>query len=162
MIWTLTIECIMGMYQQHDCVRVIEIESEASLLDLHDAIQAAVHFDRDHLFEFFGGRNWRNRKVVFEDSYDTGDLFDTYASIPLEDVYPLPKGCKLHYHFDFGDDWYFEVKKNRKKRAGYSQQLRDHQRVGDGLLGHSGLDPDQKQVSPDQPDADVVGQDRDQ
>ena len=115
MIWTLTIECIMGMYQRHDCVRVIEIESEASLLDLHDAIQAAVNFDRDHLFEFFGGRNWRNRKVVFEDSYDTGDLFDTYASIPLEDVYPLPKGCKLHYHFDFGDDWFFEVKKSRKQ-----------------------------------------------
>jgi len=115
MIWTLKVECIMGFYQQHECVRVIEIDSEDSLLDLHYAIQKAVDFDRDHLFEFFGGRNWRNRKVVFEDRYSTDDPFDVYASIALEDVYPLPKSCKLIYHFDFGDDWFFQIKKSRKK-----------------------------------------------
>ncbi len=115
MIWTLTIECIMGIYQRHKCVRVVEIDSEASLLDLHNAIQDAVDFDGDHLFEFFGGRNWRNRKVVFGDDYGAEDPFDTYSSITLEEVYPLPKSCKLIYHFDFGDDWYFEVKRSRKK-----------------------------------------------
>ncbi len=115
MIWTLTVKCIMGMYQKHKCARVIEIDSEASLLDLHYAIQDAVDFDNDHLFEFFGGRNWRNRKVVFEEDYDAEALFDTYASVTLEKVYPLPKGCKLIYHFDFGDDWYFGVSKSRKK-----------------------------------------------
>jgi hypothetical protein len=30
-------------------------------------------------------------------------------------VYPLPKSCKLYYHFDFGDDWYFGIRKIRKK-----------------------------------------------
>ncbi len=115
MIWTLTIECIMGMGQSHECVRVVEMDSETSLLDLHNAIQDAVAFDQDHLFEFFGGRNWRNRKVVFVDNCDTENLFDIYSTITLEEVYPLPKGCKLIYHFDFGDDWFFEVKKSRKK-----------------------------------------------
>lgn len=115
MIWTLTIECIVGMYQEHECVRVVEIDSEASLLDLHNAIQDAVDFDRDHLFEFFGGRNWRNHKVVFGDSYDAENIFDVYSSITLEEVYPLPKSCKLFYHFDFGDDWFFKIRKSRKK-----------------------------------------------
>ena len=115
MIWTLTIECIMGMYQSHECVRVLEIHSAASLLELHIAIQDAVDFDQDHLFEFFGGRHWRNRKVAFEDRYEDADPFDTYANITLEDVYPLPSGCKLIYHFDFGDDWFFEIKRSRKR-----------------------------------------------
>lgn len=115
MIWTLRIECIWGMYLEEECIRIMEIDSKSSLLDLHEAIQDAVDFDRDHLFEFFGGRNQRNRKVVFENSFDWEASFDIYDSITLERVYPLPKSCKLYYHFDFGDDWYFEIKLTRNK-----------------------------------------------
>ncbi|MFV9691694.1 MAG: IS1096 element passenger TnpR family protein, partial [Desulfobacteria bacterium] len=87
----------------------------SSLLDLHDTIQDVVDFDRDHPFEFFAGRNYRNRKLVFGNSFDWEENADTYAETTLEQVYPLPKSCKLYYHFDFGDDWYFEIRKGRKK-----------------------------------------------
>ena len=40
---------------------------------------------------------------------------DKYDETTLEQVYPLPKSRKLYYHFDFGDDWYFEIHKNREK-----------------------------------------------
>jgi hypothetical protein len=93
----------------------MEIDSKSSLLDLHEAVQDAVDFDRDHLFEFFGGRHQRDRKVVFENSYAWEASFDIYDGITLEQVYPLPKSCKLYYHFDFGDDWYFEIKLIRRK-----------------------------------------------
>jgi hypothetical protein len=33
----------------------------------------------------------------------------------LEQVFPLEKRLKLYYHFDFGDDWYFEITKARNK-----------------------------------------------
>ena len=115
MIWTLRVECIWGIHLEEECIRVIEIESESSLMQLHDVIQDAVDFDRDHLFEFFAGRNWRNRKVLFDDSFHWEDSFEAYDSITLEEVYPLPKSCKLYYHFDFGDDWYFEIRKSRRK-----------------------------------------------
>lgn len=115
MIWTLRIECIAGTYWKGECVRTVEIESESSLFELHEAIQNAVDFDQDHLFEFFAGRNFRNRKVVFDDSLDWEDSFSTYSQIGLDQVYPLPKSCKLYYHFDFGDDWYFEIRRSRKK-----------------------------------------------
>ncbi len=115
MIWTLTIECVMGMYLKHECIRKVEIDSEASLLDLHDVIQDAVNFDRDHPFAFFAGRNWRNRKVVFGAGDAVEDIFDTYASFTLERIYPLPKNCRLYYYFDFGDNWHFEIRKSRKK-----------------------------------------------
>ena len=106
MIWTLRIECVYGFYLEKECIRTIEIDSGTSLFKLHDTILDIVKFDRDHHFEFFAGRNHRNRKLFFEESYD----FTT-----LEQVYPLPKSCKLYYHFDFGDDWYFEIRKGRKK-----------------------------------------------
>ena len=115
MIWTLRIDCIWGMHLEEECIRMMEIDSKSSLLDIHEAIQDAVGFDRDHMFEFFGGRNQRNRKVVFENSSDWEASFDIYDSITFERVYPLPKSCKLYYHFDFGDDWYFEIKPTRNK-----------------------------------------------
>ncbi len=115
MLWTLRIECVFGLYLEEECIRTIEIDSGSSLFDLHETIQDAVDFDRDHLFEFFAGRNYRNRKVVFEDSFDWEESGDIYTETTLEQVYPLPKSCKLYYHFDFGDDWYFEIRKSRKK-----------------------------------------------
>ena len=94
----------------------LQIPESASLMDLHEAIQEAVDFDNDHLFEFYSGRNERNRKIVYgrdEDSWET-DL-DVYYEIFLEDIYPLPEKCKLYYLFDFGDSWHFEISKQRKK-----------------------------------------------
>ena len=114
MIWTLKIECVWGMHLQEECIRLIEIDSGSSLLELHEAIQDAVDFDGDHLFEFFVGRNWRNRKVVFDDAIDWDESFETYSNITLDQVYPLEKSLKLYYHFDFGDDWHFEIRKGRR------------------------------------------------
>ena len=115
MIWELRIECIYGPYLEKEFIRTIEIDSKSSLLDLYDFIQDAVAFDRDHLFEFFVGRNHRNRTLVFGENFDWEESIDIYSETILEQVYPLPKSCKLYYHFDFGDDWYFEIRKGRKK-----------------------------------------------
>ena len=115
MIITLRVQCVWGMHLQEECVRVIEIEDSASLLDLHAAIQDSVGFDYDHLFEFFAGRNHRHRKLVFADGVDWEYEAEALDEVTLERVYPLPKSMKLYYHFDFGDDWHFEIRKSRKK-----------------------------------------------
>lgn len=109
MIWTLRVECIRGMHWKEECVRVIEIESSASIYDLHYAIQRAVQFDNDHGYQFYSGRAERNRAV------DIGYDYDDNIRITLDSIYPLPKYHKLFYWFDFGDDWIFEIRKSRKK-----------------------------------------------
>lgn len=85
------------------------------LYDLHLYIQEIINFDNDHLFEFFVGRNWGNRKVVFRDEDEFG--FEEVRSLDtaLNELYPL-NGMKLFYHFDFGDSWMFTIKKARKKK----------------------------------------------
>ena len=73
-----------------------------------------LDFDNDHLFEFYAGKNERNRKIEFSD--EPGSPYDgqNYERVLLKDIYPL-KGMKLYYIFDLGDHWLFEIRKSRKK-----------------------------------------------
>ena len=91
-----------------------EVPDICSLFDVHLFIQNIINFDNDHLFEFYAGRNDRNRKIEF--SGDPGSPYGggDYESILLKDIYPL-KGLKLYYLFDLGDSWLFEIRKRRKK-----------------------------------------------
>lgn len=114
MILTLTVECVDGMYLEDECVRVIEIDETASLYDLHEAIQDAVGFARDHPFEFFlansaspqAHKRWLTEQEKWEEK--ERDFFRTR----LNSIYPLGRK-KLYYLFDFGDDWTFEIRKGR-------------------------------------------------
>lgn len=115
MIWTLKIDCLWGWYLEDECVRVIEIDSRATLDDLHEAIQDAVEFSKDHPFEFYGGRNRKNRKLLFDGVAPRRGSMSVYSGTTLDQVYPLPKGLRLFYHFDFGDNWYFGISKSQKK-----------------------------------------------
>jgi len=92
----------------------IEVPDICSLFDLHLFIQNTIEFGNDHLFEFYAGRNDRNRKIVFSKESGYPDDEDVYDNILLKDVYPL-NGLKLYYLFDFGDNWIFEMLKRRKK-----------------------------------------------
>lgn len=94
----------------------LEIPKSASLIDLHEAIQRAMDFDNDHLFDFFSGRNERSSNSVCGRNQEIWeDASDDYYDLLLEDIYPLPNKFKLYYLFDYGDNWLFEIAKQRKK-----------------------------------------------
>ena len=125
----MRIECVTGRYHEADWVRVVEMDCGTTLLDLHDLIQGLIGFDRDHLFEFYAGRNYRQRAVVFGDmdnedrdwhicqqpsvTFDDmedegegeGEGGESCETLTLEKIFPLGKNLKLYYYFDFGDDW---------------------------------------------------------
>ncbi len=110
MIWTFKIELLFGMNAEEACVRIIEIDSSSTLEALHYAIQDAVAFDDDHLYEFYLSRTERSGgRTSFNDENET--IYD----LTLEDVFPLEKGKKLYYLFDYGDEWLFKITKSGKK-----------------------------------------------
>lgn len=113
MITTLRVRCL----PMEKCIRLIEIDYTASVLDLHFAIQQAVDFDDSHLFEFFIGRTPRNRSLYVGEkpNWDTFDPYKEYDNISLSEVFPLPSGMKLFYLFDFGDSWFFQITKSPRK-----------------------------------------------
>ena len=118
----------------------IEVPADTTLSELHDTIGRLVHFDDDHLHEFFAGRNWRDRKVTFGEPASPLEINDA-EEVPLSKVFPLHKGHKLYYHFDFGDDWLFEVtchsdtrqaaRKSRKPRLAQEKGHRPIQYPGE-------------------------------
>ena len=113
MIITLRVKCL----SVEECIRLIEIDSMASILDLHFAIQQAVDFDDAHMFEFFVGRTQRNRTIFVggKPNWDTFDPYKKYEKVSLSEVFPLPSGMKLFYLFDFGDSWMFQITKSPRK-----------------------------------------------
>ena len=112
MILNLTIECVFGHYLEEQCIRVIEIEEDACLYDLHDAIQDAVDFGRDHPFTFYIANSWRGKRQWLSEKEGWEDREHDFCMIKLKDIYPLGRK-KLYYLFDFGDQWTFEVRKAR-------------------------------------------------
>ena len=116
MIYTLSVKCAWGLYLTEPCVRVIEIRDNATLLDLHYAIQKAVEFDCDHMFEFFAGRNYRKRAIIFSEASEPECDAGVKDEISLQRIWPLPKSMNLFYRFDFGDDWKFQINKERAVR----------------------------------------------
>lgn len=112
MIWLLKIELLFGAYAEDGWEGEIEIESTATLEDLHFAIIEAVNFDNDHLYEFYVSRTERSRDRIRFD-VENGEIFTR----TLESLYPLEKGRKLFYMFDYGDHWLFKVTKSRKKQS---------------------------------------------
>jgi hypothetical protein len=83
-------------------VRVIEVKESFTLEQLHDYIQEIVAFDKDHLYEFYIGKNTRNKSGAISEN------------MKLNEIYPMT-GYKLYYLFDFGDSWLFQIKKSRKR-----------------------------------------------
>ncbi|MCX6550465.1 MAG: hypothetical protein NTY02_05565 [Acidobacteria bacterium] len=137
MTYRLRVTCICGAYLKEDCVRVLALDSGASLLDLHHCIQNAVSFDRDHPYEFytansgspFAVRNW----ITMEDEW--AEKVAAFGRTQLKDIWPMGRK-KLYYWFDFGDRWIFEV---RKMRAGQG----DETLSTPGVIERIGPDPQQ-------------------
>ena len=115
MILTLNVRCVSGARLTESCLRVIEIDEDATLVDLHDAIQDAVHFGRDHPYGFFlahshrGNRDWLSKEEEWEDREAD------YMERRLGDLFPTGRK-RLHYLFDFGDQWTFEIRPERGRK----------------------------------------------
>ena len=100
-----------------ECIRVIEIEYDASFLQLRRAIQKAVDFDNDHLFQFYLDRHPGQHAYTIggEPSWNGSNAVRRYRKINIAGTWPLPTGYKLYYLFDFGDQWIFQINKTQHK-----------------------------------------------
>ncbi len=110
MIWTLKIKLLLGLYAKNKWEGLLEIDSSSTLDELHIAIQNAVGFDNDHLYEFYISRTERSRERIQFDDENEGVYINT-----IENIFPLNDKKKLFYMFDYGDSWLFQVSVSRKK-----------------------------------------------
>jgi hypothetical protein len=106
MIFALKVSLVSGAYATGKWQGVIEIDSSSTLEELHFAIQGALSFDNDHLYEFYSARTERSRQRTTYDD-ENGALYDK----TVESLFPLPERRSLYYLFDYGDSWTFKVTK---------------------------------------------------
>jgi hypothetical protein len=66
---------------------IIEIPVNYSLFDFHLYIQKNTEFENDHLFEFYAGRNERNRKLIFSEDSGYPDDGGEYSNILLQRMF---------------------------------------------------------------------------
>lgn len=130
-IWTLKVKLVSGIHARGPWEATIQIDSSATLEDLHFAIQSVVGFSDDHLYMFYVARTRRSRdRTAFED--EDGSLYET----TLAELFPLADGRKLFYWFDFGDDWIFSISRTRT-----APQIPDKGRKYPKLVGTRGNTP---------------------
>jgi len=102
-IYTLKITFAYGN-KEYPWWRTIEVREDFTLHKLHNYIQEIIEFDNDHLYEFYAGKNPRNR------------LYEISKSTKLNELFPMD-GLKLYYLFDFGDNWLFKIMKLKKTKT---------------------------------------------
>lgn len=89
--------------------RVIAIDAQATLEDLHEAIQSIYDFDNDHLYAFFmDNEAWSRTGDSYFDPRGEMDDQKPADAFQLGEVGLYVKQAFL-YLFDFGDQWAFEI-----------------------------------------------------
>jgi len=86
--------------------RIVKLSHNTKLHKLHLIIQEAFDFDNDHMYAFYTGTSYKNRKEF----YCANPLGESneYEDLTVEDA-EIYKGQKFMYLFDFGDMWKFEI-----------------------------------------------------
>ena len=107
-ILTLKVTLLFGLYATEDWEGTLEVDGKSRLQELHTAIQRALNFDDDPLYEFFIARTERAKDKNTFDSENGGNYAKT-----IDSLYPLPDKRNLYYLFDYGDSWLFKITRTR-------------------------------------------------
>ena len=78
MIQEIKVTCVSGCYLKDDWIRIFEIDSPSSLYDLYEAIQDAIDFNGNHLYDFYAGTHAYHRKLIFVDDQEWEDREDRF------------------------------------------------------------------------------------
>jgi hypothetical protein len=85
--------------------RPMALSSDHTLDDLHYSIQEAFDFDADHLYAFYMDNRWDSEERFESPDSEEGPHADEVKIGELG----LAANQSFIYHFDFGDDWRFDV-----------------------------------------------------
>jgi hypothetical protein len=95
--------------------RTIAVRSDQRLVDVHNALQAALGWDDDHLYSFWlRGTFWARDGSEYTHPFHAAEpnLLGSLAIGPAPksaaarlDRLKLRKGQRIAYLFDFGDEW---------------------------------------------------------
>jgi hypothetical protein len=94
-------------------VGLLSLGEDDMLGDLHNIIQETLHWDSDHLYEFIIDGTPRDKRAIYSCKADPGyaheSIFRGFAEQTKIGSLNLVQGQQFFYHFDYGDNWFFEI-----------------------------------------------------
>lgn len=85
--------------------RRLDLASDLRLDQVHEVLQVAFRWGGHHLHEFYGdGPRWEAERFLSGFQLDDAEDGTPETGVHLEQVMHSP-GDRLHYWYDFGDDW---------------------------------------------------------
>lgn len=115
MVSTLKISCISGPWLDSECVRFIDIPENASLYDLHVAIQDAVMFDDEFPFFFFQALAPEGKRTMIPDGMYADEDEDNINTDVYEDIHVsnwISEKAKKSLFYVFlseSEEWMFKI-----------------------------------------------------
>lgn len=90
--------------------RIVEINRNQSLHELHAAIQVAMEWQNSHLYSFSKGTDNNKMEFVLPEYEENQELFtgNSTRKFKLIDIFHKP-GDSIDYLYDFGDSWLHQV-----------------------------------------------------
>lgn len=90
--------------------RRLTLASDLRLDQVHEVLQTAFDWGGHHLHEFYGdGPRWQAERFLSEFQVDDGEDGTPETEVRLDQVMHSPSD-RLHYWYDFGDDWDHTIK----------------------------------------------------
>jgi len=123
--------------------RIIEIQEEKTLHQLHLSIQKAFGWYNDHLYSFFMSNNRYDKKSEYTSPVDIEDTegVTPATKVKLKDL-NLTLGKKFIYIYDFGDNLDHEI-----EIVGFGQTDKLHRYPQ--VIGSFGASPEQYAIRSD-------------
>lgn len=104
MIIELKVELLPTPFATAPWIGLLHIDTNSTLADLHLAMQNALDFANDHLYEFFHSTaEYGQARTSFD--LESG----TIASTPIEAFFSQAQDTSCFYLFDYGDEWLFKL-----------------------------------------------------
>ncbi len=114
-IFTLSIECVGGRHLAGPYQFVMEVPIAMTLDELRSRILGVLDFDGDHMDEFYVANTPYSKKSPILPSAGWDEDDSAVMDVPLSALFPLAKNKKLHYYYDFGASWRFQITKKGKE-----------------------------------------------
>ena len=96
--------------------RRVRVPGSRSLGWLHDVIQIAFGWEDCHMHQFIVGKTFYGARGLGEEFGDDMGTLDENAAA-LEQVVSR-KGSRFRYEYDFGDDWFHDIRVEKIEPAG--------------------------------------------
>jgi hypothetical protein len=87
---------------------------DCTLADLHYLIQAAMGWENAHLYEFQINRKRYSEPMEEDGGFGVDDVEDAAGMLLSEFVPEGRKQLKFKYWYDFGDDWWHEIRLEKR------------------------------------------------